>query len=149
MSNKLCTLQGVHNPEQKHKNKYREFLHESQRSWISETKNPTESSSDELQQAEEEPIPRGPEQDYPGRLSGSFSRCKLEKIIVPGQGKEKYPARQCKVSAHPRRSVKQDTFVHLVFFHFTEAPALRGSTLWSTVRFTTNIFVSTDLRSVI
>jgi hypothetical protein len=82
-----------------------------------------------LQQAEEEPKPMGPKQDTPGRLSGSFSRHKLEKIIVPGQGKEKYPARQDKVSAHTRRSVKQDTFVQLVFFHFTEAPALRGSTV--------------------
>jgi len=41
---------------------------------------------------------RGPKQDSPGRLSGDFRIHKLEKI-GGGEGKKKYPARQCKVCA--------------------------------------------------
>jgi len=42
---------------------------------------------------------RKPKQDLPGRLSGDFRIHKLEKIVGVGEGKKKYPARQCKVCA--------------------------------------------------
>jgi hypothetical protein len=42
---------------------------------------------------------RGPKQHPPGRLSGDFRIHKLEKIVGGGEGKKKYPARQCKVCA--------------------------------------------------
>jgi len=35
----------------------------------------------------------------PGRLSVDFRIHKLDKIVGGGEGKEKYPARQCKVCA--------------------------------------------------
>jgi len=56
-------------------------------SHISEVPNPKMSSSDELQLPEMQPIPRGPKQDTPERLSGNFSKHKLEKIVAGGEGK--------------------------------------------------------------
>jgi hypothetical protein len=56
-------------------------------------KNPSECTSGELEQAENEPTLRRPTQDAPGRLSGDFQNHKLEKIVGAGQGKKKYPAR--------------------------------------------------------
>ena len=48
---------------------------------------------------EKETTPRGPKQDPPSRLSGDFRIHKLEKIFGGGEGKKKYPTRQCKVCA--------------------------------------------------
>jgi len=46
---------------------------------------------------------REPKQDPPGRLSSDFRILKLEKIVGSGEGKRKYPARQCKVcDAHKK-----------------------------------------------
>jgi len=49
--------------------KYKNFLHEVGRSWISEIQNQSESSSDDLQLPEKQTTPRGPKQDQQGRLS--------------------------------------------------------------------------------
>jgi len=68
--------------------KYKNFLHELGRSWISEIQNRSESSSDDLQLPEKQTTPRGPKQDPPGRLSGNFRICKLEKIVGGGEGKK-------------------------------------------------------------
>ena len=47
---------------------------------------------------------RGPKQDPSGRLSSDFKIHKLEEIVGSGEGKKKYPARQCKVcAAHKKR----------------------------------------------
>ena len=78
---------------------YKNFLHEVGRSWISEVQNRRESSSDDLQLSEKQTTPRGPSQDPPGRLSGDFRIHKLVNIVGGGEGKRKYPARQCKVCA--------------------------------------------------
>jgi len=49
---------------------------------------------------EKQITPRGPKKDLPGRLSEDFRIYKLEKIVGgDGEGKQKYPARQCKVCA--------------------------------------------------
>jgi len=45
---------------------------------------------------EKQTTPRGPKQDPPGRLSKNSRIHKLEKIVAGGEGKKKYPARQCK-----------------------------------------------------
>jgi len=48
---------------------------------------------------------REPKQEPPDRLSGDFRIHKLEKIVGGGEGKTKYPVRQCKVcAAHKKRS---------------------------------------------
>ena len=57
--------------------KYKNFLHEVGRSWISEVQDRSESSSDDLQLLEKQTTPRGPKQDPPGRLSGDFRIHKL------------------------------------------------------------------------
>jgi len=40
-----------------------------------------------------------PKQDSPGRLSSDFRIHKLEEIVGGGEGRKKYPARQCKLCA--------------------------------------------------
>ena len=52
--------------------KYKNFLHEVGRSWISEVQNQSKSNSDDLQLPEQQTTPRGTKQDLPGRLSGDF-----------------------------------------------------------------------------
>ena len=79
--------------------KYKNILHEVGRSWISEVRNRSESSSDDLQLSEKQTTPRGPKENPPGRLSGDFRIHKLEKIVGSEEGKKEYPARQCKVCA--------------------------------------------------
>jgi len=81
------------------------FQHQVGRSWISEVQNRSKSSSDDLQLPEKPTTPRGPKQDPPGRLTGDLRIHKLEKIVAGGEGKKKYPSRQCKVcAAHKKRS---------------------------------------------
>jgi len=85
--------------------KYKNFLHEIGRSWISEVQNQSEPNSDDLQLPEKQTTPRGPKQDPPSSLSGHFRIHKHEKIFGGGQGKRKHPARPCKVCAvHKKRS---------------------------------------------
>jgi len=48
---------------------------------------------------------REPKQNLLGRLFGDFRIHKLEKIVGGGEGKKKYPARQCKLcAAHKKGS---------------------------------------------
>jgi hypothetical protein len=85
--------------------KYKNSLHQGGRSWVSEVQNLRESSSDDLQLPEKQTTPRVPKQDLPDRLSGDFRIHKLEKIFGGGEGKRKYPARQCKgCAAHKTQS---------------------------------------------
>jgi hypothetical protein len=83
----------------KKKIKYKSFLHEVGRLWISKVQNTTKAGSDEQQQPEEQPTQRGPKKDPPCTLCGDFSKHKLDKFVAGGDGKKKYPARQCKVCA--------------------------------------------------
>jgi hypothetical protein len=87
--------------------KYKKFLHEVARNWITERGDVADSNSDDNNAvpSEKRPTPRGPAEDPTGRLSGNFSKHKLGKIVDGGQGKKKYPARQCRVcSAHKKWS---------------------------------------------
>ena len=87
--------------------KYKKFLHKVTRDWIVERGEVADSSSDEdnAVPSEKRATPRGPSENPPGRLSGNFSTHKLGKIAGGGQGKKKYPVRQCRVcSAHKKRS---------------------------------------------
>jgi hypothetical protein len=79
--------------------KYKTFLHEVGRSCISEVQDRSEFNSDEFQLLEKQRTPKWPAKDPPGRLSGNFRIHKLEKIVDGGEGKRKYPTRQCKVCA--------------------------------------------------
>jgi len=66
--------------------KYKNFLHEVGRSWISEVQDQSESNSDDLQLPEKQTTPRGPKQDPTCRLSGDFRIHKLGKIVRGGEG---------------------------------------------------------------
>ena len=73
--------------------KYKNFLHEVGRLWMSEVQNRSESNSDDLQLPEKQTIPKGSKQDPPGRLSGDFRIHKLEKTVAGREGNKKYPVR--------------------------------------------------------
>ena len=99
--NAFCVYRTLTNKNVRYKN----FLHEVARSWISEVQITDKSNSDDLQMPEKQTTPRGPKLDPPGRLSGDFRTHKLGKIVAGGKGNKKYPVRQCKVcAAHKKRS---------------------------------------------
>jgi len=75
-------------PNTNKKVKYKNFLHEVGRFWISEVQNRSESNSDDLQSSVKQTTPRGPKQDTPGRLSGDFRKHKLEKSVLWWGGKK-------------------------------------------------------------
>jgi len=52
---------------------------------------------------EKQTTTRGPKQDPPSRLSKDFRIYKLEKFVAGGEGKKKYPTRQCKVCAAQKK----------------------------------------------
>ena len=84
--------------------KYKNFLQEVGRSWISEVQNQSESISDDLQWPEKKITRRGPKHKTPGRLSGDFRIHKLKKIVAGGEGNKEVSPRQCKVCAAHKRS---------------------------------------------
>jgi hypothetical protein len=60
-----------------------------------------------------------PKQEPTGRISGDFRIHKLEKFVGGGEGKKKYPARQCKVCVlHITSEVILETFVLSALFHY-------------------------------
>ena len=87
--------------------KYKNFLHEAARGWITEQRESEESDNYEIEPASRRvvPTPRGPVSDPPGRLSGDLKKHKIVKIVAGGEGKNKYPQRQCRVcKVHKKRS---------------------------------------------
>jgi hypothetical protein len=73
--------------------RYKNFLLEVARSWISELQITVESNSDYLQMPKKQTTPIGPKLDPPGRLSGDFRTQKLEKIVAGGKGEKKVPSK--------------------------------------------------------
>jgi hypothetical protein len=67
--------------------RYKNFLHEVARSWISEVQITAMSNSDDLQMPKKQ-TPREPKLDPPGRLSGDFRIHKPEKIVAGGKEKK-------------------------------------------------------------
>ena len=59
--------------------KYKNFLHEAARGWITEQRESEESDNNEVEPASRRvvPTPRGPVSDPPGRLSGDLKNTKL------------------------------------------------------------------------
>ena len=107
--------------------KYKNFLHEVGRSWISEVQNRSESSSDDLQWPEKKITPRGPKQKIPGRLSGDFRIHKHEKIVAGGEGKKEVSQDSVKCMLYIRNKVKLDTLVNSVLFCFSKGFVLRNT----------------------
>jgi hypothetical protein len=65
----------------------------------------TNSDDENVVPSKKRPTLRGPAEDTLRKLSGNFSKHKLGKVVGGGQGKKKYPVRQCRVcSAHKKRS---------------------------------------------
>ena len=99
--------------------KYKNFLHEVGRSWISEFQNRSESNSDDLQLPQKETTPRGPKQDHQADSPVILEYKNLKKYLVVGRKKEV----SCKTVGrllHIRSEVKVDTLVNSVLFHFTK-----------------------------
>ena len=95
VSAKLCSLQRIFCVQDttNKKVKYKNFLHEAGKSWISEVQNRSESTSEDLQLPEKQTTPKGPKQDPPGRLSGDFRIHKLEKNCWWFGGKKEVPSK--------------------------------------------------------
>jgi hypothetical protein len=90
--------------------KYKNFLHEVERSWISEVQNRSEYSSDDLQLPEKQTTRRGPKNDPLDRLSGDFWVHKHEKMFAGGKGKKSSTLQDSvKCVLHIRSEVKLDT----------------------------------------
>jgi hypothetical protein len=81
--NAFCVYRTLTNKKVRYKN----FLLEVARFWISEVQI-TKSNSDDLQMPEKQTSPTGPKLDPPGRLSGDFRTHKLEKIGAGGKEKK-------------------------------------------------------------
>jgi hypothetical protein len=109
----------------KHTQKYKDFLNKAARSWISKVQNPNYSSFDELQWPEKQTTPRGPNMDTPGRLSGDFTKQDHVKYIL-----------------QIRREMKRDTFVNSVF-RFTKGLDLRNSSALGPARLSICSFFNT------
>jgi len=78
---------------------------------------------------EKQTAPRGPNQDLPDRLSRDFRIYELQKIVGGGEGKKKYPARQCKVcTAHEKQS--ESRFI----CKFCIVPLTKGLDLRNTIQ---------------
>jgi len=107
--------------------KYKNFLHEVGRSWISEVKNRSESNSDDLQMSEKQTAPKGPKQDPPSTLSGDFRIHKLEKIFGGGKVKRSILQDSVKCVLHIRSKVKINTFVNSALLRFTKGLVLRNT----------------------
>jgi hypothetical protein len=71
--------------------------------------------------------PRGLKQEPQNKLSGDFTIHKHEKMFAGGEGKKKYPERQCKACATIRSKVKLETFVNSALFHITKGLLLRNT----------------------
>ena len=130
VSAKLCALQRSFfvyiTLNTNKKVKYKNFLHEVGRSWISEVQNRNESNSGDLQMPEKQTTPRGPEQDPQSRLSGDFRIHKLEKIFGGGEGKKKYPTRECNVCAAHKNRNETRYICKSASFRFTKGLVLRN-----------------------
>jgi len=107
--------------------RYKNFLHQLGRSWISEVQNRSESISDNLQLPAKQTTPRGTKQDPPGRLSGNFRIHKLEKIVGGGEEKKKYPAKQCEVCAAHKKRSETRYICKSAWFIFTKGLVLRNT----------------------
>jgi hypothetical protein len=73
--NAVCVYRTLTNK----KVRYKYFLHEVARSWISEVQITAKSNSDDLQMPKWQTTPRGPKLDPPGRFFGDFKAHKLQK----------------------------------------------------------------------
>jgi hypothetical protein len=107
--------------------KFKNFLHELARSWISKVQNLGKTSSGEPQLPEKQKTPTAPKQYRPGRLSGDFRTHKLEKLLVVGREKGSILQDSAKCVLRITNVVKTDTFVNTVLFRFTKGLVLRNT----------------------
>ena len=128
------------------KAKYKNFLHEVGRSWISEVQKWNESSSDDLQLSEKQTTPRGPKHNLPGTLFGDFRIHKLEKTVACGKDKRSILQGSVKCVLHIKSKVKLDTFVNSALFCFTKGLVLRNTIQWRTTGLSTRICSFCGLR---
>jgi hypothetical protein len=107
--------------------KYKNFVHEVGRSWISEVQNRSGTSSDDLELPEKQTTPRVPKKDPQGRLCGDFRIHKHEQIYGGGEGNKKYPARHCKVCAAHKKRSETRSMCKFCVFRLTKGLVLRNT----------------------
>jgi len=106
--------------------KYKNFLHEVGRSWISEVQNQSEFNSDGLRQRSKQ---------YQGGLNRTrqadslviSEHTNLKKLLVVGREKGSIQQDSVKCVLHIGSEVKLDTFVNSALFRFTNGLVLRNN----------------------
>jgi hypothetical protein len=105
--------------------KYKNFLHEVGRSWISKVQNLSESSSDfNCQRSKQQQ--GGLKKDLPGRLSGISGYTNLKKCLLVGR-ETSILQDSVKCVLHIRSKVKLETFVNSALFCFKTGFVLRST----------------------
>jgi hypothetical protein len=129
VSAKLCALQRFlyKTLNTIKKVKYKNFLHEVGRSWISEDENRCKSSSDDLQLPEKQTTPRGPKQATQADCLVISEFTNVKKLLLVGREKRSILQDCVKCELRIRSEVKLDTFVNSVLFHFTRGFVLRNT----------------------
>ena len=124
ISAKLCALQQILCVQDtKHKVKYKNFLHEVGRSWISEVQNRSQSSSDNLELPQ-----KGAYRTHQADSPVILEYINLKKLLVVGREKSSILQDSVKCVLHIRSEVKLETSANSALFHFTKCLVLRSTT---------------------
>jgi len=107
--------------------KYKNFLHEVGRSWISEVQNQSESSSDDLQLLQNKQHQGGLNRTHKADSPCISEYTNLKKLLVVGREKRSILQDSVKCVLHIRSEVKLETFVNSVLFCFTKGLVLRNT----------------------
>ena len=75
---------------------------------------------------------RGPKLEPLGRLCGNSIICKLEKFVGGGEGKKKYPTRQCNMCAAHKKRNETRYLCKSARFRYTKGLVLRNIIQWRT-----------------
>jgi hypothetical protein len=151
VSAKLCTLQCIFVYKTLNTNKqvkYKNFLHEVARSWISEVQNSSPvlmNCNSQRSNQHQGSLNRVP----PGRLTRDFSKHTLDKIAAGGEGKKKYPTRHCKVHAGHNNRSETSYICKFCIVPLHKVFILRNTTQFGTTRLSICSFFCTRFRNII
>jgi len=142
----VCSATLFYMQDTKYKqSKYKKFLHEVGRSWISEVQDRSESSSDDLQLSEKG-VWTGPARQTVRWFQNTQTG---KKLLVVGREKRSVLPDSVQCVLHIGREVKVETFVNSALFCFTKGLGLRSTIQWRTTRLSICSFWSIGLRSTI
>jgi hypothetical protein len=107
--------------------KYKNFLLEVGRNWVSEAHNRSEPSSDDLQLPEKQTTPRGPNQQRQADSPVISEYTNLKRLLVVWRKKSSTQQDGVNYVLHIRSEVKLGIFVNSVLFRFTKGLVSRNT----------------------